>query len=450
MAVVVPVYWLLPRRAQNYFLLAASYFFYGFVHPWFCILIAFSTLFDWLVALAIARHPGRKRALLIASLAANLGLLGAFKYFDFFVSSFQAAMAGLGFQVSLPLLRVMLPVGISFYTFQSLSYTIDVYRGLLQPRRSLPDFALFVALFPQLVAGPIVKARDFLPQIRRKTPVDIDWPFCFRALVIGYFLKMVVADNLKDYTCHMAFPQFEIRSTVMLTALLAAFSMQIFADFAGYSLIAIGTAGLFGYRLKPNFNFPYVAQSFSDFWRRWHMSLSSFLKEYLYFPLGGNRRGRVRTYVNVMIVMLLGGLWHGAAWSYAVWGGAHGAALALERFLGGRDRPPRAAWVGALRAAGVFAFVTAAWLLFQLPRFGDVVRYAHAMARNARLPTDIPELGLLLFYSAPVALYHAGHVWRRRFPASRLSAADPLWLGLMLFLLVTNSGSPRAFIYFQF
>ncbi|MEZ6126145.1 MAG: MBOAT family O-acyltransferase [Planctomycetaceae bacterium] len=267
-------------------------------------------------------------------MSANLATLAFFKYSGLLSKTFlQPIHNG---QLTDLLAAIPLPIGVSFFTFQGISLLIDTYRARSDQQLSILvserhsgrwlDVALFISFFPQLVAGPIVKAHDFLPQIKPKSRRDLDWTYIFRTLTTGYFLKMVVADNLKLYTAWIEFPVFHTKSTLTLLTMLFGYSMQIFADFAGYSLIAIGVAAIFGYRLISNFDFPYISTSFSEFWRRWHVSLSSFLKEYLYIPLGGNRSGRLRTYRNLLLTMILGGLWHGAAWSYAIWGLAHGLA----------------------------------------------------------------------------------------------------------------------------
>jgi len=453
MAVVVPVYWLLPRRAQNYFLLAASYFFYGFVHPWFCILIAFSTLFDWLVALAIARFPGRKRALLIASLAANLGLLGAFKYFDFFVSSVQAGLACLGFQASLPLLRVMLPVGISFYTFQSLSYTIDVYRGLLQPRRSLPDFALFVALFPQLVAGPIERARNLLPQIERERTIDfprIESALCL--IVWGFFKKLVVADTMAIFVNRLfSMPHL---CGLMLFAAGFAFMMQIFADFSAYTDIARGSARLLGFELMKNFQMPFSAPNPVEFWRRWHISLSSWIRDYVFVSLPGSRKSRWRLARNQLITFFLFGLWHGAGWNFILWGIYNGLATVIYALFfrpwTRRVRTPFRS--GLLYAGGLVTWTLALYvgaLFFRQQNLRTLFGY---FSRNPLIhkPEEIVlGLGILctvLTFTLPMLVQP---VVMRLWPDSRPLRVFLAWVCAAAVILVGREGGVE-FVYFAF
>jgi alginate O-acetyltransferase complex protein AlgI len=314
-------------------------------------------------------------------------------------------------------------------------------------REHLKNTMLFKTFFPNLVAGPIIKAHEFYPQMRTKLWSEVPWETAFRALVTGYFLKMVVADNLKDSTFWIAYPFFLNESSLTLVALLFGYSMQIFADFAGYSLIAIGLAALFGYRLPANFNYPYISRSFAEFWRRWHISLSTWLKEYLYLPLGGNRKGELRTYFNLFTVMFLGGLWHGAGWSYAVWGTFHGVALAVERLCKGSIKLPSHPVVAVVQALVVFCFVTLAWLLFKLPDFSHVISYLGAIAEN-RAATNFQHIGHVVLYSAPVVAYHAWYLLKRERPG--VGRLEFLWLGIMLAAIILDSGTTGAFIYFQF
>lgn len=343
---LLPLYYLARTvQLQVGLLIAGSFVFYAYGQPILLALLVFSASLNAVASFLTDQAEGRSRKLLwaILGVAANLLVLGFFKYAGLFASTF-ADWFGQGLQPGHWAVLLPLPVGISFYTFQGISLVVDVYRYGHEKNRSVFGMSrsggfgehyfktvFFVCFFPQLVAGPIVKAHDFFPQIGRKHWSELRWEPALRCLILGYFLKMGVADNLQAQTFWIAYPYFLKFSSVELLALLFGFSMQIFADFAGYSLIAIGTALLFGYRLPVNFNFPYIARSFSEFWRRWHISLSSWLKEYLYFSLGGSRKGSGRTYLNLFLVMFLGGLWHGAAWSYAAWGTWHGLALACER-----------------------------------------------------------------------------------------------------------------------
>lgn len=449
------------RRFQLPVLLGASMVFYAWHLPALLALLAGSVLLNagasWRVAHGPAATSWRWAA---AGVAANLGLLAAFKYAGLLLATL-APLAGASpaaWLVALPL-----PIGISFYTFEGISLLVDTWRrradpqapGAYTPEANFPAHlgrtALFVSFFPHLVAGPILKAHDFMPQIGAKRLADVPWEAVFRALTAGYFLKVVVADHLAAHTAWLAWPHFLHRSSLDLLALVFGFSVQIFADFAGYSLIAIGLGALFGYRLPENFRFPYVATSFRDFWTRWHVSLGAWLREYLYVPLGGNRRGRGRTYLNLMVVMVLGGLWHGAAWSFALWGAWHGGALALERLVRDRLGPaPAGGAVACLRAAVVFGWVSAGWLLFKLTDLRHVAAFGQALAANVRLAPDAQLVASVAVLALPVVLYHAAHVASRRGAGTALRRLEPVALGLCLALLLLDPGYSHDFIYFQF
>lgn len=451
-AITFVLFYLPPlRRWQNLVLIAASFVFYAYALPVLLLLLLFAITLDAACSYRAVFDGGRPWT--ARGITLNLAMLGAFKYGPLVASTLAAL--GLGARTLAAFSALPLPIGISFYTFEGISLVADANRGGVTMERGFGRHwlrtALFVSFFPHLVSGPILKAHQFLPQVKPKRLAEVPWDLAFRQLVAGYFLKMVVADNLAAYTrTYMSPGVFELQSSLLLLAMVFAYSMQIFADFAGYSLIAIGIAALFGYELPANFDFPYISRSFSEFWTRWHISLSTWLREYLYIPLGGNRRGRVRTYLNLMIVMALGGLWHGAAWSYMVWGLWHGLALAVERFT-------RDAWQGDrwwpewLRAPWVFAYVSVGWVLFCFPDFRQVLAFARAVATHWRYGTDLTVLFNLAVYSLPVLVYHALYLWQRRASARGFS---PGWqaaaYGALLVLLMLNSGKANAFIYFQF
>ncbi|HVS16485.1 MAG TPA: MBOAT family O-acyltransferase, partial [Thermoanaerobaculia bacterium] len=320
---VLAVYWALPaNRPRKLWLLIMSFAFYAAWDWRFLSLIFFSISVDYLVGRGLGRtaREGPRRALLLASLGANLGLLGFFKYFGFFVEQAIELGALLGLELHRPSLEIVLPVGISFYTFQTLSYSIDVYRRKIEPTRDLLDLALFVAFFPQLVAGPIVRARDFLPQLERaRRWAEVRAAPHLTLFLLGFIKKACVSDNVAaTVDAYFAAPQAYDAAGAWIAVLL--YAIQIYCDFSGYSDMAIASAGLLGYDLGPNFQHPYVAASPREFWQRWHISLSTWLRDYLYVPLGGNRHGEPRTHRNLMLTMLLGGLWHGAAWSFVLWG----------------------------------------------------------------------------------------------------------------------------------
>lgn len=359
---------LLPAQAKRYVLVVASLVFYGAWNPKYLLLLLASTIIDYWAAAAIARSddPFRRRLLLVISLSCNLGLLGLFKYYNFFAFSLAEL-----FSLRLPLHQLLLPVGISFYTFQTMSYTIDVYRRELAPAKDFTDFLLFVSFFPQLVAGPIVRAHDFLPQLAAaQRPRSLESiRLGLKLFAVGLFRKIVVADTLAIYVdaVHANPAGF---GTAELWICAYAFAFQIYYDFAGYSDMAIGLALLFGFRFPENFHRPYMATNIAEFWRRWHISLSTWLRDYLYIPLGGNRGDRLSTYRNLLLTMLLGGLWHGANWTFLAWGLFHGLALALHRLFRSfvEPRPSLARLTeGALFTAASLVLTFHCWTLSMVP-----------------------------------------------------------------------------------
>lgn len=462
LGITFAVYYLLRSgRWQIVWLLAASLFFYAYNQPWLLLLLLLSATITLTISDRILKTPSlsAKRGWAAAGVVTNLTVLGFFKYAGFLYVSATGTHSGIGQM----LLAIPLPIGISFYTFHGISLLVDLLRTgpqTIKPRQDgrNASFAerglVYLTFFPQLIAGPIVKARDFFPQIHHHAFRDIDWPAACHALVVGYFLKSVIADNLAEQTFWLQYPYFVPLSSLNLAVLLFGYSIQIFADFAGYSLIAIGLGHLFGYQLPDNFRFPYIAETFSEFWTRWHISLSSWLRDYLYIPLGGNRKGRLRTYANLMIVMALGGLWHGAGWSYALWGMWHGAALSLERMLSDSwFYRSRALLMRVLRTLLVFGVVSAGWLLFKLPEFRHVLTFVTALKTNIHSPINLGGPMMILLYGLPVVGYHAAYLWRRvDRPNSAWLAVKlrPLLYGSLLALIATNSGPATAFIYFQF
>jgi alginate O-acetyltransferase complex protein AlgI len=457
------VYYLLRRRVlQVLTLVMASIVFYGYAHPQLLILLILSifinTACSRMAALSLSLNQAKSWATI--GVIGNLVILACFKYSSLFASTIFGGLARDN-SIGHFLIMIPLPVGISFYTFQGMSLvvdafksrTLDEYRGLIV--HNVADHwlhtAFFVSFFPQLVAGPIVKAHDFMPQISQKLIGDIDWESCFKLVVLGFFLKIGVADNLNEWTMNWLRADVPFHSLVMIAELFA-YSIQIFADFAGYSLIAIGVAKLFGYHLPQNFNFPYISQSFSEFWRRWHISLSSWLREYLYIPLGGNRKGSPRTYVNLFLVMFLGGLWHGAAWKYALWGSFHGLALAIEKLCAGRIHFPDNLCFKIVRIAFVFMFVSFAWLFFKLDNVHDVWLFTKSMFLRWDRKIQMKEFAILYYvfvYSFPVIVFYALHLLKPKC-GKYIVKCEPAIFGLMLFLTVFNRGSQAAFVYFQF
>jgi len=334
--IVFILYWLLKSsyKNQNILLLISSYVFYGWWDYRFLSLIIFSSFLDYFVGQKIEEAQGEqnKKRWLLVSLCSNLGLLAVFKYYNFFADSFASSMSTLGWEVNDLTLNIILPVGISFYTFQTLSYSIDIYRGQIKASKDIVGFFTFVSLFPQLVAGPIERASNLIPQIVSKRSLNITLiKTGIFQIFIGLFRKVAIADNLGVYVDSVyANQDIHNGSTLLIATIFYAF--QIYFDFSGYSDIAIGSAKLFGFNFNRNFNFPYFSRTLTEFWRRWHMSLSFWLRDYLYISLGGNRKGIVITYRNLMLTMLLGGLWHGSSWNFVIWGGIHGVFLSLEKY----------------------------------------------------------------------------------------------------------------------
>ncbi len=449
----------LPWRLKKLQLLVFSYLFYAAWNPPFVALLALSTVVDWMVAKRMAGAVGAtRRALLLVSLSVNLGLLGYFKYGGFLLENFQLLLAGLGVDYRPPEWSIVLPVGISFYTFQTLSYTIDVYRGQMRPWSSFLDFALFVSFFPQLVAGPIVRAAHFLPQCltpRRVTAPQLGWGGAL--LTLGLFEKVILADMLMAPVADRVYGLAEFAGFASAWLGTLAFSAQIFFDFAGYSTAAIGIATMLGFAIPRNFRFPYAAVGFSDFWRRWHVSLSSWLRDYLYIPLGGNRKGRRRTLINLALTMLLGGLWHGAAWRFLVWGGLHGLYLVGERAVRrrwGDERWEGRGAGGVAMALGTYALVCLAWVFFRAADFGSATQLTLAML-GAREGEWVLLRGTAGIVGAVTVGLLAVHWLMRERTLEELARRTPRWvtvfaLAAMWICLALAPGDDRAFIYFQF
>lgn len=447
------------HKLQNAMLLIASYAFYGWWDWRFLGLIFASTAIDYLVGAALERATTqrKRKALLLVSLTSNLGTLGFFKYFNFFADSAQQLLGTLGLSADPITLKIILPVGISFYTFQTLSYTIDIYRGRLKPIQSPLSFALYVAFFPQLVAGPIERAKHFLPQImQRRTITAAQVDAGLYLILWGFFKKVVISDNLAI----MVDPVFSGEQTIggiSVVAASIAFAFQIYCDFSGYSDIARGLCKLMGFDLMVNFRLPYFAISPSDFWRRWHISLSTWLRDYLYIPLGGNRCSALRTYANLMITMLLGGLWHGASWTFVMWGAFHGLILVAYRFFAPNiDALPLWGSLGrAVRTlslmALMFLLTLIGWLLFRAESVQDLSHFASAMIHR-------PMQGGYNFRNMPWYLLPVVIMMIIQYRAHDLLIvtkwAPPLRLGVYLLLfygiVLFARREASEFIYFQF
>ena len=456
---VLGIYWSLGARWQNRMLIPASWIFYGYVHPWFLIPFFATTLIDYVVAIGLESSRINRRLLVAASVCSNVGLLAVFKYYDFFAANVGEALEALHLHVPLPVLAVVLPAGISFYTFQSVGYVVDVYRGHVRACRSLVDYALFVAFFPLLVAGPIQRAGDFLAQIQRPRTLE---PSRFLSalylLIWGVFKKVVIADNVA-ITANKIFALKELSFPVLWVGVFA-FCIQIYADFSGYTDIARGSARLFGFELSPNFNHPYIAQSPTDFWRRWHISLSTWIRDYIYIPLGGSRGTQARITVNLIIVFLLTGLWHGASWNFVLWG-LYYAVLTILYRAADRLFPNRAAGQWPMNVARVilmFALTNLGWLIFRERNLGQL---AHDLTLSPlaapAMDWDVARyIGMLtLIYSLPLWIHTLWDLKLRYIFAAREPALF-LWLTpvvttlLFMGVLTLRSETASDFIYFQF
>ena len=449
--VVLTAGWLMPGRRGwwKLFMLAASYFFYGYWDARFVGLIVASTVVNQVAAtwLARLRGPGARRAVVSVAVGANLASLGFFKYAGFFVDSAESALEGLGVSANLPLLNIILPVGISFFTFQAISYVLDVYRGDTEPAKPL-DFAVYLAFFPQLVAGPIVRANELIPQLNQPRALrHTDFTRAVTLIAAGLFKKMVVATYLAEALVDDVFAFPDRFSSLEVLLGVYGYAVQIYADFSGYTDIAIGVALLMGIRLPDNFDQPYRAATIQDFWRRWHMSLSRWLRDYLYIPLGGNRGGEWRRDRNLFLTMLLGGLWHGAAWTFVLWGAFHGLGLLVERRMGLRLHPV-IAWLAT------FHFVCFGWILFRAESLSTVGDLLGRLFSGS--PTE--SSGLTWVPVALIGAMLASHFWPRAASEHSIRAAShlPVLVTALVFafwLVVLEQFGPEGvapFIYFQF
>ena len=460
--VVISLYWSLPHKGQNRMLLVASYIFYGYWDYRFLSLIFASTVIDYFVATGIqaSDNQSHRKRLLIISICANLGMLGFFKYFNFFTSELAELISLLGFSASMPVLNVVLPVGISFYTFQTMSYTIDVYRGETEPTHKFFDFALYVSFFPQLVAGPIERSYRLLPQILEKRPrLKEDFVEGLYHVMIGMFKKVVIADNMAPIVNNVfARPVSDLTGPEILVGVYA-FAFQIYGDFSGYSSIAQGIAKWMGFTLSWNFKMPYFALNPSDFWQRWHISLSSWLRDYLYIPLGGNRGSHLFTLRNLMLTMLLGGLWHGAGWTFIAWGFYHGLLLIVYRLLEfnqpGIARSLMHHKLGrGLRMIIFFHLICLSWLLFRAESMTQVWEMLFAVFTNFVI-TDffVYAASMLLFFAGPLMILE---YWIEKsgdlliIPNSHWILRAALYLYFITMLWVFPPLSNQVFIYFQF
>lgn len=471
------LYWLTKKRLrQNIILAIASYVFYGWWDYRFCFLLFASTIVDFFIARQIhaTELPKQRRFLLITSLIFNLGLLCFFKYWNFFTGSLASSLSLVGWNLDFFTLQVILPVGISFYTFQTLSYTIDVYRRQLKPANNLIDYVAYLSFFPQLVAGPIERATHLLPQIERDRYFDYEKAVdgC-RQMLWGFSKKMLIADNLAPIVDN-AFSNPQDFSGPQLIFATIAFAFQIYCDFSAYSDIAIGTARLFGIELMRNFAYPYFSQSLTEFWRRWHISLSTWLRDYIYFPLGGSRvASQFRAGANVMITFLLSGLWHGASWNFVVWGGLHGGLLLLEKLWihhtplrvnevpGGFGLIPKPA--AFLRMALTFTLVCITWIFFRVHDVTDAGYILHRIAVDFFNPAAYQNFGMvwissplkkeiLLILAAFIAIEWIQRIYPHPLVLKHAPKAVRFATYSILFWtsLIWGTWSTGQFVYFQF
>jgi D-alanyl-lipoteichoic acid acyltransferase DltB (MBOAT superfamily) len=456
LAVVWAAYRVLPHRGQNLLLLAASYYFYGSWDWRFLPLILTVTVVGYGTALGIEASASakRRRLLMAASASVSLGLLGFFKYWGFFTTSAAELLGALGFHADLRVLNIILPVGISFYTFQTMSYTIDVYRGSIKATRCFTDFALYVAYFPQLVAGPIERSTSLIPQITSPRTVRRgDFSEGLHLILLGLFLKVVVGDNL-GFIANGVFAAEpgKLTGTEALVGIYG-FAFQIYGDFAGYSSIARGVSKWLGIDLMTNFRMPYLARNPTEFWQRWHISLSSWLRDYLYIPLGGNRGSTGRTYCNLMLTMLLGGLWHGAAWTFLAWGGLHGLILCSYRVFGERLKLP-GRWGHILATLGFFQLICLGWLFFRADSMAQAWEMLGLIfSRQELTPLARYGFGMLGFFCLPLMGYEiwlnrAGSL--RRLEAVRWGWRAAAYCYFVFMLIVFPPPVFGQFIYFQF
>jgi alginate O-acetyltransferase complex protein AlgI len=457
-ALVFPISWALNRAngAKKFFLTLVSYVFYSFWDWRFLFLLLFSSVFNFAFGLALGVSQGRRARKLAVTLAiaGNLALLGYFKYYDFLAAHLGALLARFGAHVDLGSTGLALPIAISFLTFHGLSYVIDVYRGVLRPSRSLIDLMLYISFFPHLVAGPIVRARDFLAQLSRPSdPARIALGQSLLLILGGLVKKVVIASHISTRFVDPVFVNPPDFGSLDLVLAMYAYAIVIYCDFSAYTDIAIGVANLLGYRFPQNFNQPYRALSLQDFWRRWHMTLSSWLRDYLYVPLGGNRFGAPMTYRNLMLTMGLGGLWHGAGLQFIVWGLMHGAGLSIERLLGVGAASAGGVLPRALRWFVTFNFVCVAWIFFRSQSFDAALGYFRAIGAPAPAPAIVSSFVLALM-ALGLATQFLPEGWftrlelayeRAPLPVQIIAPAFVIWIVSVL----APAGVP-PFIYFQF
>jgi alginate O-acetyltransferase complex protein AlgI len=462
-AIIFVLYWSIPHhQARVWLLLAGSFTFYATWNKQLAIIICVSTLIDYLIGRGLERGypPTWRRLMLGLSLCMNLGLLAYFKYANFFLQSVEDALHAAGSTATLPVLRVILPIGISFYTFEAICYTMDVYRGKLPAERNLGHFMLFILFFPHLIAGPIVRAHDFLPQIRRRKRWD--WArlnLGMQYFVMGMFKKLAIADHMGLFVDPVfAHPGAYSTSSLWLATL--AWVMQVYCDFSGYTDMALGTAHMLGYKLVQNFNMPYLAPNIAEFWRRWHISLSSWLRDYLYIPLGGSRGGRWQTYRNLLVTMGLGGLWHGASWPYVFFGFLQGGLLIGHRaFRSFCDTRPRVAQLlqsaagSALRVAVTLTIFSGTLVIFRSTTVASGLGMLRSMLfRQSGLDLPLPAGAIWCSLAVVVLAHYLG--WQKRWKKLAVALPEPVlgmgYAAVLVLAMLLAPDASKMFVYFQF
>ncbi|MFN1835201.1 MBOAT family protein [Balneola sp. MJW-20] len=452
------------HRGQNILLLVASYIFYMTWDWRFISLILLSTIVDYYCGIQVRDSKDKKKFFVAVSMVVNLAVLGFFKYYNFFTENLVELTSVFGWQPDDLTLNIILPVGISFYTFQTMSYTIDIYRKEIEPERNILNFALFVSFFPQLVAGPIERAKNLLPQIQTKRIISKEmvrngiWMIAW-----GFYLKIFIADNLA-FVVDRVFATDEVIAGGEALFGIYAFAFQIFGDFAGYSSIAIGVGALMGFTLRTNFLFPYFVTNPQNFWHNWHISLSSWLRDYLYIPLGGNRGGEMMLYRNLFLTMLLGGIWHGAAWTFVIWGIYQGSILMVHRYYSPKFKKLGAflkvntlpdSWVHAFKVLFMFQVTCFGWLIFRANSIDQILNFTYSIFFNFMTITPATKYYFLLlcFYAIPLLLIQHFQIRFKsentldRFPAY---ARTLIYVGIYFCIIALGEYGTRQFIYFQF
>jgi D-alanyl-lipoteichoic acid acyltransferase DltB (MBOAT superfamily) len=449
---------------QNIFLILASYIFYGYWDWRFIFLLFALTIINFIIGLKLGESgkQNEKKFLVTLGIVSNLSILCFFKYFNFFVDSAASALAVFGLHSNIPLLQIILPVGISFYTFQTMTYTIDIYRDKLGPTKNFIDFALFVCFFPQLLAGPIERATNLLPQIASPRQITKAQVLSgLNLILLGYFKKVAIADTLAPIADKI-FASPDLMTSGQLWTGVYAFTIQIYCDFSGYTDIARGIALILGFRIMENFNAPYLSRSITEFWRRWHISLSTWLRDYLYIPLGGNRAGNIRTYTNLIITFLLCGLWHGAAWTFIIWGLTHGLYISAHRIIL-RGRKVDISWpinysrriVEFGKIILTFHIVALTWVLFKSPNFTIALKYFEGLFRFQQFTGfafSIIFAGLLVLALDLAQTWLKSQTWltdRHEHTAIRYLVAQFLFFSTLA-AAIAHVGTITPFIYFQF